>query len=104
MATNNQAVVALTTMGDSIVIPAPSANSVIQVLRVVLALSAQTTLQFKSGSSPLSGPMTLTKIVLDQDAPAAAPWYITGKGENFVISLGANVDCGGTLYYQVVGA
>jgi len=94
---NNQISVSISASGDNTVIPAIP-GQVIQVYGMVLSLAGDTTVQFKSGTTALSGPQTMDSIILDKTP--GDPWYITARGEAFVISLGSSVQCGGTLYFQ----
>lgn len=98
---NNQVSVNVSESGDTIIIPAIPGQT-IQVYGVVLSLAAETTVSFKSGlgGSLLGGPMTLESLGLGKTP--GDPWYITERGEPFVISLGAPVLCGGTVYFQPV--
>lgn len=96
---NNQISVSISASGDNVVIPAIP-GQLIQVYGVVLSLDTETTVQFKSGTTALSGAQRMDSLVLDKTP--GDPWYITARGEAFVISLGAAVQCGGTLYFQPV--
>lgn len=96
---NNQVAVSISLSGDNIVIPAMTGQS-IQVYGIVLSLASDTTVQFKSGSTPLSGAQVMNGLLLDKTP--GDPWYITNRGEAFVITLGTAVQCGGTVYFQPV--
>ncbi len=96
MASNTIQPISINTVGDHIVIAAQSAP--IWVMRVVLSLDSETTVQFKRGAIDLSGPMTALVIVLDENK--GVPWYITNPGEPFVITLGASIQCGGTIWFS----
>ncbi len=87
--------VSISNSGDNVVIPASGKG--IFVRRVVLALAAQTTVQFKAGSRVLSGPQTLTELGLGFSDQA---YYVCDPGEDFIISLGASISCGGTIWFQ----
>lgn len=93
-----QALVDIIGAGDHLIISG-AAGQPINVTRVVLSLASQTTVQFKAGSTPLSGPMPILQMVLDQQA-GGGPWYTTAAGQGFIISLGvAGISCGGTLWF-----
>lgn len=84
--------------GDTTVIAAQAGKS-INVHRIKLSLASQTTVQFKDGSTALSGPEeTLTQILDYSDEP----YYRTSVGNAFVISLGAAYQCGGTVWYRLI--
>ncbi len=96
---NNQVAVDLSTSGDHVVVPAQTGRS-IQVVRIVLTMSATTTVQFKSGSTALSGPMTCSSLMFTDET--GSPWFITNAGEALGISLGSSVACGGFILVQYV--
>lgn len=99
MALSAQLPISISASGDNTVIPAQT-GKYIEMVRLVLSLASETTVQFKSGSTALSGPQVMLAVVLDEmDAGA---WYITNKSEAFVISLGAAVQGGGTIWYRYV--
>lgn len=95
MATSpTQQPVSISASGDSIVI-ARQQGTPIYVWRVVLSLSGETTVQFKRSSIAISGPMPALTIDL-----AGEPLFTTNNGDDFVISLGAAVQCGGTIWFS----
>ena len=96
---NNQIPISISASGDTIIIPA-IAGQVIQVYGIILSLATDTTVAFRSGvaGTYLAGPQTMDRLLLDKTP--GDPWYITGRGEPFVISLGDAVQCGGTVYWQ----
>lgn len=93
----NVATISTSSSGDTTVIAAQT-NKLIKVHRVKLSLASETTVQFKSGSTALSGPETTLVQVLDYNDN---PWYSTRPGEAFVISLGSAVQCGGSVWYRI---
>ena len=84
--------------GDNTVIPAQTGRY-IRISRLVLSLVSETTVQFKSGSQALSGPQTALTVTLDE---TGSPWYITNKDQAFVISLGAAIQTGGTVWFEYI--
>lgn len=96
---NNQVAVSLNSSGDHTVVAAQSGKS-IQVLRAVLTLSEESTVQFKSGSNNLSGPMTCTSLMFTDET--GSPWFVTNVSEALVIDIGTSVVCGGFLLVQYV--
>lgn len=99
MALSAQLPVSISASGDNTVIAAQSGRN-IEVLGLLLSLASETTVQFKSGSTAISGPQTMLSLLLDEKA--AGRWYVTNQGEAFVISLGAAVQTGGTIWYRYV--
>lgn len=97
MAANGQVSINVSTAGDTILIPA-IAGQAISVISLIVSLETETTIQFKSGNTPFSGPQQILAMVLDE--LSGGPRYITAKGEAFVISLGSAVQCGGTVWYR----
>lgn len=85
--------VSISTSGDNIVI-AGQQRSPIYIRRIALVLAAETTVQFKRGSQPISGPMQILTLDLEGN-----PLYVANAGDAFVITLGASVQCGGTVWY-----
>ena len=98
---NNQVSFNVSASGDSILIPAIPGQA-IQVYGIILSLASDTTVAFRSGvgGTYLSGPQTMDRLLLDKTP--GDPWYITGRGEPFVITLGDAIQCGGTVYWQPV--
>lgn len=93
----NVAPISTSASGDTTILAAQSGR-VIKVHRLKLSLASETTVQFKSGSTALSGAETSLTQVLDYNDN---PWYTTRLGEAFVISLGGAVQCGGTIWYRI---
>lgn len=96
-ATLNAALVNISSSGDNTIIAAVAGKS-ITVHRVKILLASQTTVTFKDGASALSGPETCTYQILDFSDD---PYYRTTAGNAFIINLGANVQCGGTIWYRL---
>ncbi len=86
-----------TSSGDATAVPAFT-NRVIAVHRIKLLMSAVTTLQFKDGTTALSGPEPCAGQNMDY---SDEPYYLTTAGNAFVISLGAAVQCGGSIWYRL---
>jgi hypothetical protein len=88
----------LSSSGDSTIVSGiPSV--VIAVHRVVLAAASPVTIQFKSNTTELSGPQSVSQIGL---SASATPYYETTAGEGLVISLGSAIQVGGTIWYKQV--
>lgn len=82
--------------GNHIVVPG-IADKLIRVHRLKIISSFLTTIIFKSGTTPLSGPESTFGQLLDFDAEH--PWYTAEPGENFVIMLDTDAQMGGTVWY-----
>lgn len=85
----------ISSAGDNVIIPALSGG--IFILRVVLSLASQTTVQFKTDQRTLSGPMYLDALGLGY---SNQPYFAIGPDEQFIITLGDSVQTGGTIWYQ----
>ncbi len=96
MATNSRIAINISTAGDTIIAPG-IAGQPISVTAIVLSLATEATVEFKSGSTSLSGPQVMLALILDEQED---PWYVTTNGEPFVITLGASVQCGGTVWVK----
>ncbi len=72
-----------------------------EILKMVLCLSAQTTALFKSGSTNLSGAMTLQSIIDEPYVYAGKvmPIFVCGADEAFTITTGASVTLAGYIEY-----
>lgn len=65
------------------------------ITKITLSLASETTVQFKSGSSLITGPIYM--IALSEVGSLADPLYVMDHGQPFVINLGAAVQCGGVI-------
>lgn len=93
----SSAIISTSSSGDTTVIAAQTGRA-IKVHRVVLSLATETTVQFKDGSTAMSGPITCLEMVLDYSDD---PYFRTTAGNALVLSLGAAVQCGGTIWYRI---
>lgn len=81
--------------GDNVLV-AGVIGKVIKVWRMFVVADDVTTLIFKDGSSPLSGPLSgKLRIVLDLNDK---PWYQTSPGNDFVVHQSSGIQVGGTLW------
>jgi hypothetical protein len=85
---------------------AAQSGKVIRVWGLVLTLASATTLTVKSGTTALSGPMSVSGMTLDppRGRPSddcAFPWWETAAGEALNLVLGGAVQMSGTLLYTV---
>lgn len=87
----------INTSGDHMIIPGVS-EQVIYVFGLVSLHAGAVSLTMKSNTTLLSGPMFCAGLLLDRQTEA---YYTTGVGESFVINLDNNIQCGGTIWYQV---
>jgi hypothetical protein len=94
---NQRAVVNFTASGDTSVITGV-AGKVIYIYGFDLALSTSTTLTFKSGSTALTGPMTLN--AYSKQITDTSPYFVTNPGDNFVLSPGASATVAGVIWYR----
>ena len=88
----------ISTSGDNTVIPAQTGKT-IRVSNIVLSLAGETTVQFKSGTQALSGLQTGLKFILESPG---FPGYVMNKEQAFVISLGAAIQTGGTIWFEYI--
>ena len=91
--------VSFNTAGDQIVVPGV-AGKTIEVWKLLLVCSDSTTLQFKNGTTPQSGPLVgKLSIVLDIGDKA---WYSASPGNDLIINSASDVLVGGTLWIAEV--
>lgn len=62
-----------------------------------LSLSAPSTMQLKHGAAILTGVMQLDAYAKPREDD---PWFTCALGEDFVITLSAAVQCGGSIWYR----
>lgn len=86
--------------GDNILVAGVSVQT-IRVHKIFFVCDTTTVISFKSGSTALTGPITLTpggSVVLDFDS---APWFTTFSGDGFVINQTGTAQLSGRVYYQI---
>jgi hypothetical protein len=71
----------------------------INVMKIFMTIVGSTTLTFEDGTTPLTGPMTLSAMALDYDG---CPWWTTSIGNGFAINSSSPVQVSGSLQYQLV--
>jgi hypothetical protein len=95
-----QGVINFNASGDNLVILG-AINSRIKVLQFFLVISAATNIIYKSGSTPISGPLVFGSNgahVLDyMQLPLTCNW-----GDSFIINSSNAVQVGGTVWYAVL--
>ena len=97
----------LSTLGDTTVVPAIAGYRV-RVLGYVISAAGAVSVQFKSGSNAISGPMSLVAGSNIATHPSASTEQSemgvvqTNPGEAFVINLSAAVAVGGHVNYKYV--
>lgn len=89
------AIVNIATAGDHVIIPGLTGGVFIR--RVLLTLDDKSTIQFKAGDRVLSGLMPLDYLAMG----FSDQWYYAADvNEPFIISLGDDIQTGGTVWYQ----
>lgn len=76
-----------------------SGSFVTNVYRLLLTNTTATSITFRNGTTPLTGDMSYGangSIVLDY---SGVPWFTTGAGANFNISISTTSQISGRLYY-----
>ena len=74
-------------------------NRVILTFTSADAVSTMT-IQFKSGTTELTGPMTITNPgELIYDYVSQNPWHIVALGEDFIVNISNDAQISGMLYY-----
>lgn len=87
----------------AITVVAGIAGQRIQVWGCTLATVSATTIEFKSGTTTLTGPMSISAIQVDAQASGGTviPWLETNAGDPLTINLGGTVQiCGQVLWTQ----
>lgn len=93
-----QASVNFSGSGDNTIIAALAGNMT-RVYRLAIVVGDSTQLQFKRGSTAISGPYQMKpggSIVLDFDGE---PWFKTGINEALIINSTVGVVVGGCIWY-----
>jgi len=99
--------ISLSTLGDTTVVPAISGYRV-RVLGYVISAAGAVSVQFKSGSTAISGPMSMVAGSNITTHPSASTEQSemgvvqTNPDEAFVINLSAAVVVGGHVNYKYV--
>lgn len=91
------AVVSAASSGDNTLVAAVTGKS-LRIFKLVLVFAADVDVIFKSGSTALTGTISMKaggSIVLDFDI---CPWFVTGAGEAFVMNLSGAQQVSGNLY------
>ena len=81
--------------GDNTVIAA-AAGKKIRVLEIFFALTLAQAVTIKSGSTALTGAMTITSLSLPE---GNKPRFSCGTNEAFIVNLGVGTQTGGRAYY-----
>lgn len=92
-----QGAVSISASGDNTVI-AGVAGQAIQIYGLDLACASPVTLQLKNGATALTGVMTVNGYA--KPLSPARPWWTVAPGAALVITLGAAVQCSGSIWYQ----
>ena len=92
------AVINFATASTNVIVPGVPGQR-INVMKIFLTIVGSTTLTFEDGTTPLTGPMTLSAMALDYDG---CPWWTTSKGNGFSINSSNPVQVSGSLQYQLV--
>ncbi len=75
-------------------------SKLIRVYMIWFLVSGATTVMFQDGTTtPFSGPASFTAneaLVFDF---CTKPWFVTSRGNDFVMNLGTAVQVGGMVYY-----
>ena len=93
-----------TNAGGTIELVAAQSGKKIKVIAGFLALASSSTLNFKSATTSLTGPMTLTSLGLEPLKIAVdevLPWFETAAGEALNLAFGGAVQCSGVLFYAL---
>ena len=101
-----QSKVVNTAAGGTVAAIPAQAGLRIYVFAMELVLASSTTVEFKSGSTTLTGPQTMTVKVLDilhSGTGKDLARYECGVNEAFNLVFGSTVQCSGVIYY-VYGA
>jgi len=87
----------ISSIGNNTVIAAVPGKS-IYVHQITLALASKTTVTFKSGSTAITGPMSITALL---ESVQATRYFKTVVGEALVIALGDAIQTGGFISYSL---
>lgn len=93
-----QASISAASSGDNTLVSATAAQTA-RIFRIVLVASGAVSIKFKTGSTDLTGAMSLVSggaIVLDMQSD---PWFVTGTNEAFIANLSAAVQISGSIWY-----
>lgn len=96
---NARAAISAASSGNNIVI-AGVAGKRIYIFGIDLSTASSTTVQFKDGTTALTGIMTLNAYSKGLLVSSPAYWVLTA-GNDFVISLGGAVQMSGAVWYAI---
>lgn len=96
---NLRATIDISSSGANTVI-AGAAGKRIAVYGIDLVPTTSTTVQLKSGSTALTGPMTLAAPYVKGLLQTGPAYWVTNAGDALVITLGGAVQTGGTVWYS----
>lgn len=88
--------------GGTLELVAAATGEKVKVMAMCLTLASPTTLDFKSASTSLTGPLALSTINLDPLSfvdMEVEPWFQTTAGEALNLTFGAAVRCTGIIFY-----
>lgn len=91
--------VSFSSSGNNIVVPG-TANKRIQIHRLWIMFGGNVDIVFKSGSTSLSGTLSMVTggtFTLDI---SGEPWFPCGIGEDFIINLSDSISVNGMVYYM----
>lgn len=91
-------IVSFSNTGDNTLVASVAGKSVM-AYRLLIVVSAATSLTFKRGSTAISGAMPLAAnqgLALDI---SNVPWYQTNDGEALVLNQSGTAQVSGTIYY-----
>lgn len=90
-----------TTTGDNTIVSGVADKRII-VHRIWFVCGGSTNITFKHGSTAFNGAANMsTNGGLTFDA-TGEPWFVTGKGEDFIINQSGTAQIGGMVYYTIV--
>lgn len=96
----NRAAVDFSAGGDNTIIAAVAGKRIL-VHRLILVVSAATSIIVKRGATALTGAMSMSANGALSLDTTGEPWFTTDINENFVINLSAGVQVGGSIYYDL---
>lgn len=93
-----QQAINFTGVGDNIII-AGVAGKIIRVLQFFFVCSTATTLTYKSGSTPISGPLSFVSNGAQVQDFIQCPFNCLNTGDPFIINASLSVTIGGTIWF-----
>ena len=91
-----EAIINATGAGEKTIIAA-AAGKTYRILAIFFYLAAAEAITIKSGSTALTGAMTISSF--ERDFTTAQPWFICADNEAFIISLATGGQTSGRVYY-----